>query len=339
MKHQQFLRKIIKEVIIPFSLFLLVMGMALMFITRANAQNSVFDELKSIGDQSKLPSYETNAHSQSSYASGASNITSVIFYAIDFAKYIMGTIAIVTIIISGIRLVTGGKQIDQVAEKQKEHLKYAIIGLLVIIVADQFIKQVFFGDSGEIFDSQSQLQSAAQVGSDKIRGIYSAYSYFAGALAILMIVVSGFRMVTSGGNEEVETKSKKTIMYAVLGLVLLGLSEFVVKDVIFPKQGAVLTDFEKTKKLVITMTNFISGFISTLAAVMYIYGGYLYVTAFGNEEGTSKAKKVLIGATAGLLIAMAAFAIVNTTVRLEPVSGNQQAGSTSPANLPTNPNF
>jgi hypothetical protein len=75
---------------------------------------------------------------------------------------------------------------------------------------------------------------------------------------------------------------------------------------------------------------------------MYIYGGYLYVTAFGNEESTGKAKKVFIGATIGLLLAMAAFGIVNTTVKLEnqigPSTGAAPVGAGAPSSLPTSGN-
>ncbi len=332
--------KFVKEILGSLSVFLFVTGFLLTIVVPAHAQtatNDVFSQIENVGKGTSLPSYQTNGHALASYEDGATNITSAILYAIDFLKYIMGTIAIVTIIISGIRLVTGNRQIDEVSKKQKEHLKYAIIGLVVIMVADVFVKQVFFGEQGEIFRSQSDLKAAAQRGSEQIRGIYSAIEYFMAALAIFMIVVAGFRLVTSAGNEEVQTKSKKIITYAIVGLIILGLAEFVVKDIVFPSQGSTLPDVEKGKQLIVKLTNFIAGFVSTVSVIMYMYGGYLYVVDLGKEEQMAKAKKVFIGATIGLLLSLAAIAIVTTTVKLEPTSGAQKAGSQAPASLPTSP--
>ncbi len=333
------LTSIWKYVFAPLLLFVVTTSVALTLVVPANAQTAS-DIIRNVGNQTSLPGYETSGHANASIEAGASGITSAIYYAVDFAKYAMGTVAVVTIIISGVRLVTsGGKATEEEAQKQKNHIKFAIIGLIVIIVANEFVTQVFFGQQGEIFSSQSTLQQAAQAGSAQIKGIYEVMAYFSGAVAVLMIVIAGFRYLSSGGNEEVMAKSKRQIIYAVLGLMLIGVAEFGVKDVLFPQQGSQLPDVEKTKMLIINITNFISGFLTTIAAVMYVYGGYIYVTAFGNEEATGKAKKVIIEATIGLLLAMAAFGIVNTTVKLEnqigPSTGATPAGTGAPVGLPT----
>jgi len=326
------LLKICKNFLAPLALFVCLTGTLLTFVVPANAQ-SPSSVIEQVGTPTGLPGYSTTSHGNAAAQPGASNITSAIYYVIDYAKYIMGTVAVVTIIVSGVKLVTaGGKGIEEESKKQKDHLKYAIIGLVIIIVADQFVQQVFFGQQGEIFSSKSTLQEAATAGATQIRGIYEVVAYISGALAILMIVIAGFKYLSSGGNEENMKKAKNQIIYAGIGLMLIGIAEFAVKDVIFPQQGTQLPDVEKTKLLIISITNFIAGFITTLAAVMYIYGGYIYVTAFGNEEANSKAKKIIIGATIGLVLAMGAFAIVNTTVKLENQLGPSTGGAanTSP---------
>ncbi len=40
-----------------------------------------------------------------------------------------------------------------------------------------------------------------------------------GAIAVLIIVVAGLRYITSRGDPQTITKSKDTIMYAIIGLV------------------------------------------------------------------------------------------------------------------------
>lgn len=53
----------------------------------------------------------------------------------------------------------------------------------------------------------------------------------------------------------------------------------------------------------------ILGFLGTIAILLVLYGGFLWMTAAGNEDQIGKAKKVLINAGIGLLIIMSAFAI------------------------------
>ncbi len=44
---------------------------------------------------------------------------------------------------------------------------------------------------------------------------------FAGAIAVLFLIIGGFRYVVSTGNPEQVEGAKKTILYAVLGLVII----------------------------------------------------------------------------------------------------------------------
>ncbi|HLG25341.1 MAG TPA: pilin, partial [Candidatus Gracilibacteria bacterium] len=235
----------------------------------------------------------------------------------DLLKYGMGTIAVIVIIASGVRLITAGKQIEEIAGQQKENIKYALIGLIVIMMADVLVKEVFFGEQGEVFRSEADAQMAAERGTEQIRGLYNFIEYFIGAIAVLMIVISGIRMVLSAGNEEILGKTKKQIMWAIAGLVLVGVSELLVKDIVFPEQGSQLSDVNRARELIVNITNFVSAFIATVAIAMFMYGGFLYVTATGKEDQTAKAKKVLMGAAIGIVIAMAAFALVNTFVKFE----------------------
>jgi hypothetical protein len=58
--------------------------------------------------------------------------------------------------------------------------------------------------------------------------------------------------------------------------------------------------------------NIIKNFLSVLgliAVVLIIYAGFLWMTAGGNEEQVSKAKKLITNAVIGLIIIMAAYSI------------------------------
>lgn len=283
--------------------------------------------LSDIGKSTQLPDFTTKGHSSSSIEPGASNITSALYYVIDFIKYFMGTIAVVMLIFSGVRLVTAGDKIEEIAPKMKENIKYAIIGLIVIMISDVMIKQVFFGEMGEVYRSEADAQLAAERGTEQIRGLYNFIEVFVGVVAVLMIVIAGFRLVVQGSNEETLAKAKKQVAYAAAGIMVIGLSELVVKDIVFPKQGSQLSDVNKANELIVTITNFASSFIATIAVAILMYAGVLYVTAAGDESKTEKAKKMFGQAVIGILIALAAYGVVNTVIQFQPnpsISTQQQ---------------
>ncbi|MEK7085491.1 MAG: hypothetical protein AAB953_00560, partial [Patescibacteria group bacterium] len=62
---------------------------------------------------------------------------------------------------------------------------------------------------------------------------------------------------------------------------------------------------------------YISGFIAIFAFATLFYGGYRYVVSGGEDEVKEKVKKTIFGAVMALILALAAFAIVNTLVKFE----------------------
>src|SRR3989344_4832265 len=56
------------------------------------------------------------------------------------------------------------------------------------------------------------------------------------------------------------------------------------------------------------------GLLGIVAVVLILYGGFLWMTAAGNEEKVEKAKKVLTSAVIGLAIMLSAFAIAQFVI-------------------------
>lgn len=57
-------------------------------------------------------------------------------------------------------------------------------------------------------------------------------SVVAGIVAVIMLIVSGFKYVTSQGDAAQISNSKKTIIYAIVGLVLVAFAQFIVRFVL-----------------------------------------------------------------------------------------------------------
>jgi len=55
--------------------------------------------------------------------------------------------------------------------------------------------------------------------------------------------------------------------------------------------------------------------LGIVALIVMIFGGYQYITSAGNPEQAGKGKNMLLGALIGLVIAFAAYVIVNEIIR------------------------
>jgi hypothetical protein len=51
----------------------------------------------------------------------------------------------------------------------------------------------------------------------------------AGLIAILFLIIGGFRYVTAGGNEETAESAKKTILNAIIGIIVIILSYVILR--------------------------------------------------------------------------------------------------------------
>lgn len=58
------------------------------------------------------------------------------------------------------------------------------------------------------------------------------FSVIVGIVAVIMIVIGGFRYITSGGDSGKVSGAKTTIIYALIGLVIVALAQFIVQFVL-----------------------------------------------------------------------------------------------------------
>lgn len=67
---------------------------------------------------------------------------------------------------------------------------------------------------------------------------------------------------------------------------------------------------ESLETQIVDIIQWILGFLALIAVIMIIYGGFVWLTAAGNEERIASAKKVISAAIIGLVIILLAWAIV-----------------------------
>jgi hypothetical protein len=79
--------------------------------------------------------------------------------------------------------------------------------------------------------------NAANQANNIIATVINIFSVVVGVVAVIMIIYGGFRYITSGGDSGKITSAKNTIIYALIGLVVVALSQFIVKFVLAKVTG------------------------------------------------------------------------------------------------------
>ncbi len=274
--------------------------------------------LRSIGSGTNLPDYvDSGIHpdAPANIKPGVATVSSPIYFGIDLFKYVVGTIAFVMVIIAAIKLISTAN--EEEAGKAKTTLLIGLAGLILIQLADTVVKKMFFGEQGEAFEDIGTAELYAEETVSQIRGIVGFIQIFLGTIAVLVIIIRGFTVITSVGSEEALGAAKKHVLYAAMGLIVVGLSEIIIRGFIFPEAGSQLPKIEVAKRLMVNITNYTAGFVAILAFLSLFYSGYEYVTAAGNEEVQAKVKKHFTTATIAIILALAAFALVNTLIKFD----------------------
>jgi hypothetical protein len=80
-------------------------------------------------------------------------------------------------------------------------------------------------------------ENATAAINDLISDVINIFSLVIGVVAVIMIIIGGFKYITSGGDSSNVSSAKNTILYAIIGLIIVALSQTIVRFVL----GRVIT--------------------------------------------------------------------------------------------------
>jgi type IV secretory pathway VirB2 component (pilin)/nitrogen fixation-related uncharacterized protein len=86
-------------------------------------------------------------------------------------------------------------------------------------------------DSGESFIECNSSDNSSSIDSI-ISFALNTLSFIAGVIAVIMIIIAGIKFVTSGGDSGKVASARSSLLYAVVGLVIVAVSQVVVIYVI-----------------------------------------------------------------------------------------------------------
>lgn len=91
--------------------------------------------------------------------------------------------------------------------------------------------------SGETDCNADDAEAGAKVDSI-LKLAINIFSVVVGFISVIMIIVGGLKYITSGGDSGNITGAKNTILYAIIGLVVVALAQIVVRFVLSRTVGS-----------------------------------------------------------------------------------------------------
>jgi Type IV secretion system pilin len=80
--------------------------------------------------------------------------------------------------------------------------------------------------------TKTDVSEGATTINSTIETVINIFSVIVGVVAVIMLIFGGFRYVTSGGDSGNIGNAKNTILYAIVGLVIVAISQAVVQFVL-----------------------------------------------------------------------------------------------------------
>lgn len=121
---------------------------------------------------------------------------------------------------------------------------FAVLATLAVVAAPVVAPMAVYAETANINDNlkagsnldptgqNTDISSGSTGVTNLITSIVNIFSLIVGMVSVVMIIYGGFRYITSGGDSGKVTGAKNTIIYAVIGLVIVVLAQVIVKFIL-----------------------------------------------------------------------------------------------------------
>jgi len=121
-----------------------------------------------------------------------------------------------------------------------KHLRLFLAGCAVMLGLGGLVPAVALADTPksivcQTIEAGSDCKSTPKDSTsltDVIKAVVNILSYLVGVVAVIMVIVSGFKYVTAAGDSSKVSSAKNTLIYAIVGIVIVALSQSIVKFVL-----------------------------------------------------------------------------------------------------------
>lgn len=240
---------------------------------------------------------------------GESQLNAVILAVTKVLRNLLGGIAVIWIVIAGIRMVMASGNEEKIKE-QKSSIIYAVIGLVIILLLERLIV-IIYGIPGV----ERSLLERPEGLSEEILGLVSFIKALIGSIAIFMIMISGIRTIATVGEEEKITEQHRSILWIIVGIIIIVVNQVFVENLYIRPVGQEEIEVSNVENIIAVIgkvLQFTLGFVGLIAFAALIYGAASMITNYGNDESVEKGKKIIKNAIIGIIVIISAFAIVST---------------------------
>ena len=194
---------------------------------------------------------------------------------------------------------------EEIINTQRKNLGWGVIGFLLIALAV---------DIGNAFAPTNENQD--MINPDGVESIFvrlaSYISLALAPIAIATVFYGGFRFITANGDEESISGAKKIFLYGFGGLLVAMFAEPIVTTVVYTEDRTPGDEeVANFAAQLVGLLQFVLAFLGVLSMASFIVAGGYYLTTFGDEDRSRKAREIIGGSLLGIVIILSAYALVS----------------------------
>ncbi|MBQ7202034.1 hypothetical protein IJS18_01430 [Candidatus Saccharibacteria bacterium] len=215
-------------------LVICMMVFAFLTVTSTTNVNSAFADDSTCRYLIGMRSWNCDVGAWDSEDAIAGNIRQIIFNVGEAISTVASYLALGFVIYGGYKYMMSSGDPGK-AMSGKKILTRAIIGLAICMLS----KVIFNAMIAAMGNQQLTMDDSINL----LKNLFNWFTSVAGIVAVIFIIVGGVGYMTSAGDPSKLQKAKKTILYAVIGLIIVALSAVIINFVmdIVSKNGGEVT--------------------------------------------------------------------------------------------------
>lgn len=153
----------------------------------------------------------------------------------DYLKWLLGSVLVLLMSISAIRMITAGGDEDTISE-QRRNLIWSGIGMLIILLASNIVNAIY------VLNAPDEASAAnASTAITEIAGIIRLILVFMGPAAIAFTIYAGVMHLTALDNEDRAGQARRMIVGGVVGIVIIYAAYAIVNTIVSQDLASVIS--------------------------------------------------------------------------------------------------
>ncbi|HEX9595114.1 MAG TPA: hypothetical protein VF996_03240 [Candidatus Saccharimonadales bacterium] len=181
--------------------------------------------------------------------------------------------------------------------------------------------------SSEIFGWFGQLENVnipkVPLAGYPVQNVVEFMLQLAAALSLVYVIIAAVRLTTSSGDPQSVATSRKTIIFAVVGLIIsvMGLAITSIIQTEAARIAGASNPFFGEGGVITVLVEKLSFAIGVASVIMVIVGGLRFITSGGDPQTAKAARNTVLYAIIGMIVAISGVLLVSFV--LSRIGGSQ----------------